>query len=98
MEKRKSRITGYLCFLFLACVLGFAIVLGEQVRRSDELEAELFAYRLHAQNEAESAARDLGTSLEDMERNLRKLTAAATPAQHTQLLSEVRRLIGGNAE
>lgn len=86
------RVSGYLCFLALAAFAGFGILYGEQVRRADELEAELVTYRLYVQNEAESAARDLGGALNELESNLRKLSAAASPAQHVRLLSEVRRL------
>lgn len=92
MERRKRPVTGYLCFLFLAALLCFGILFTEQMQRADALEAELFEYRRYLQNEAESAARDLGSSLEELERSLGKLTAAATPAQHAKLLAEVRRL------
>ncbi len=90
--RKRLRISGYLLFALLVSVTGSAILYGEQRQRIDALESELDGYRLYVQNEAESAARDLNTSLVDLQTNLRKLSAAATPAQHARLLFEVRRL------
>ena len=91
-HRRRVRLSGYLFFLLLAAAAGFGILYGEQIRHIRALEAEVEVYRLYVQNEAESAARDLNTSLTDLQTNLRKLTAAASPAQHAKLLFEVRRL------
>ena len=90
----RRRVSGYLLFLLLCSIVGFSILYGEQLRRTDALQTEVDALHIRLQNDAENAAHALHASLTDLSGDLRKLSAVSSREQYARLLADIWRLSG----